>query len=391
MRGLTSPLTFLEQTRHMSEVLTPNFKSHIFNPDKTDYDSPALFLGQSGGLGDTVNDHHPRLWELWRALRSLDWDTNEFNFEPCNIEFKTVNPMIAQAMIQNIGFQWEADTDASNSISAVSSLFVTNSALKTCWDQVTANENLHWTTYSEAVRYSFDEPNTVLQSVLANKDALARMDGIVTTMAKSLKIGLEYRLGHRTKDDPEVYQAAFMFTVALFLLERVNFMGSFAVTAAIAQEGLFMPICNAIQRIAQDEAEVHVNIGKYVLTYELSTPRGQACWRANRAVIDDMISEVHASENRWINFQRDSGSVVPGVGWDELKTLVKFNVADAADVLHRPVSFNAPTIMPLPYFAKWLDVSKTQHAPQEADIGQYRVNVVRHNDQGIVLPFALYG
>lgn len=370
--------------------MSDDLKALIFNPEKNDYESPKLFLGQRGGLGDTVNDHHPKLWEYWRSLRSLDWDTNEFDFSPCNIEFKTVKEGIAQAMIQNLGFQWEADTDAANGISAVSNHFVTNSALKTCWDQITANENLHWTTYSEIVRYSFDAPNKVLQDVLAVKDAITRMEGIVSTMGKAYKIGLEYSLGLRTADDPDVYGAAFMFTVALFLLERVNFMGSFAVTAAIAQEGLFVPICNAVQRIAQDEAEVHVNVGKYVLGYEMSTERGRACWRANRKLIDDMLEQVRASEMRWINFQRESGSVVPNVGWEELKTLTNYNVADASDVLQRKTPFNAPTHMPLPYFAKWLDVAKTQHSPQETEVGQYRVNVVRHNDKGIILPFDLY-
>jgi ribonucleoside-diphosphate reductase beta chain len=297
---------------------------------------------------------------------------------------------ISQAMIQNIGFQWEADTEAANSISAVSNHFVTNSALKTVWEQITANENLHWTTYSEVVRYSFDAPNDVLKQVLGVKESISRMDRIGQAMGYAYKVGLEYSLGIRTADDPEVYQAAFMFTVALFLLERVNFMGSFAVTAAIAQEGHFMPICNAIQRIAQDEAEVHVNVGKYVIGYELSTARGQACWKANRGWIDDMLMECRASEKRWINFQRESGSIVPGVGWDELQTLVNFNVADAADTLHRPVEFNAPSEMPLKFFANWLDVSKTQHSPQESDIGQYRVNVVRHNDAGLKLPFNLH-
>jgi ribonucleoside-diphosphate reductase beta chain len=380
----------------MSELILPpsatdgNFADMIFNPNKTDYDSPALFLGQRGGLGDTIHDHHPELWKYWRALRSLDWDTNEFNFEPCKLEFQTVKPGISQAMIQNLGFQWESDTEAANGISAVANHFVTNSALKTVWEQITANENLHWTTYSEIVRYSFDNPDAVLKDVLGVKESIQRFQRIGEAMGKAYRIGLEYSLGLRKSDDPEVYQAAFMFTVALFLLERVNFMGSFAVTGAIAQTGDFIPICNAVQRIAQDEAEVHVNVGKYVIGYELTTPRGQACWKANRTWIDDMIMECRASEMRWIGFQRDSGSIVPGVGWDELKTYVNFNVADACDVLHRPVEFSAPSVCNLPYMTKWLDVSKTQHSPQESDIGQYRVNVVRSNDEGIKLPFNLH-
>lgn len=361
----------------------------IFNTDKGDYGDSRLFLGEPRGLLDTVNDPHPKLWSMWRSLRGLDWDTNEFDFSPCLIEFKTGDPMIAQAMIQNLGWQWEGDTIAANSIMAVGNNFVTNPALKVLWDQIVANENLHATTYSEIVRYSFDAPNQVLAQVLAIKESMSRMETVARVMGHSYRTGLKVSLGLIDRNSEEAYAAAFMFTVALFLLERVHFMGSFAVTGAIAMTGDYMPICKAVQRIAQDESEIHVNVGKYVIQYEMSTARGRACWKANRETIDDMMLEVRASEMRWRNFQRDSGSKVPGVGWDEIGSYINFNCADAMDVLERPVDFKAPLDMPLPYMAKWLDVAATQASPQEQDNGQYRVNVVHHNDHGMKFPFEM--
>lgn len=372
----------------MSEIAI--LDSVIFNADKGDYGDTRLFLGEPKGLLDTVNDPHPRLWEMWRSLRGLDWDTNEFDFSPCLLEFKTGDKGIAQAMIQNLGWQWEGDSIAANSIMAVGNHFVTNPALKVLWDQIVANENLHATTYSEIVRYSFDAPNQVLTEVLAIKEAMSRMETISKVMGHSYRVGLRVSLGEIDRNSEEAYSAAFMFTVALFLLERVHFMGSFAVTGAIAQTGEYMPICKAVQRIAQDEAEIHVNVGKYVLQYEMSTPRGRAAWKANRQLIDDMMLEVRASEMRWRNFQRDSGSIVPGVSWDEIGAFINFNCADAMDVLERPVDFKAPLEMPLAYMEKWLDVAATQAAPQEQDNGQYRVNVVRHDDHGLIFPFELH-
>lgn len=365
------------------------FDQSIFNASKTDYDKSTLFLGQQAGLLDTVNSHHPQLWDFYRSLRGLDWDTHEFDFSPCLLEFKNVNPGIAQAMIQNLGWQWEGDSVAANSIMAVMCHFVTDSGLKTVWDQIVANENLHATTYSEIVRYSFDSPNNVLSEVLGVKESLARMEVIGKVMGESRMVGLKVSMGLIQRDSKEAYRAAFMFTVALFMLERVGFMGSFAVTGAIAQTGLFMPICKAVQRIAQDEAEIHVNVGRYVLTHELTTQRGRECWNENKHVIDDMLMEVRASEMRWRNFQRDSGSIVPGVGWDEIGSYISFNVADACDVLERPVDFKAPLENPLSYMGKWLDVAATQASPQEQDNGQYRVNVVKHDDDGKVFPFNL--
>lgn len=360
----------------------------LFNSEKSDYEKPTLFLGDPMGLLDTVNDPHPRLWELYRALRSLDWDTNEFDFAPCKVEFKTKDPKVAQGLIQNLGWQWEGDSLAANSIMATMGHFVTNSALKAVWDQVVANENLHWTTYSEVVRFSFDEPNAVLKEVLAVKEGLQRMETIARVMSNAYRTGLKLSLGLLKRDDPEVYAAAFLFTVGLFIFERVHFMGSFAVTGAIAQTGDYMPICNAIQRIAQDEAEVHVNVDKYVIETELATPRGLQCWRDHRDVIFNMLQEATASEMRWINFQRDSGSVVPNVGWEDLKAYVKFNSADAHDTLRLKTEFKAPTAIPLPYMVKWLDVSRRQASPQEQDNGQYRVGVIRRDDVGLTLPFA---
>lgn len=371
-------------------ALMPLNSGVIFNTEKTDYDDAVLFLGQPKGLLDTVNNPHPKLWDYWRYLRGLDWDTNEFDFSPCLLEFKTKDKAVAQAMIQNLGWQWEGDTQAANSIMAVGNHFVTNSALKVLWDQIVANENLHATTYSEIVRYSFDAPNQVLQEVLGVKEALDRMDTVGKVMNKCMNIGLRVSLGILDRNSEEAYWGAFMFTVCLFLLERVHFMGSFAVTGAIAQTGDYMPICKAVQRIAQDEAEIHVNVGKYVIQYELSTPRGRKCLMDNRQLIDDMGMEVLASEMRWRNFQRDSGSRVPGVGWDEIGSYIKFNVADALDTLERPVDFKAPLEMPLAYMTKWLDVAATQASPQEQDNGQYRVNVVKHDDHGKTFPFSLY-
>ena len=277
----------------MSEIAI--IDSVIFNANKGDYGDTRLFLGEPKGLLDTVNDPHPRLWEMWRSLRGLDWDTNEFDFSPCLLEFKTGDKWIAQAMIQNLGWQWEGDSIAANSIMAVGNHFVTNPALKVLWDQIVANENLHATTYSEIVRYSFDAPNQVLSEVLAIKEAMSRMETVSKVMGHSYRVGLRVSLGEIDRNSEEAYSAAFMFTVALFLLERVHFMGSFAVTGAIAQTGDYMPICKAVQRIAQDEAEIHVNVGKYVLQTEMATARGRAAWKANRQLIDDMMLEVRAS------------------------------------------------------------------------------------------------
>ena len=73
--------------------------SNVFNINKTDYTASSLFLGDKPGLFDTVNKQYPRLWDLYKKMKSLDWDENEFDFTPCLTEFKTCPKSVYDMMI----------------------------------------------------------------------------------------------------------------------------------------------------------------------------------------------------------------------------------------------------------------------------------------------------
>lgn len=360
----------------------------LFDPTVVNGMNNDLFLGERFGLLDTVNDPHPRLWEYYSSLKSLDWDANDFNFTPLNAEFKMKKKSIVQGMIQNLGWQWEADSLASNSLMSVMGHFVTDSSLKAVWDLIVANENLHGKTYSEIVRFSFDDPKQVLAEVLSVKQSLKRMESIEKVMVEAYNVGLRYSLGELSRDDPRVYRAAFLYVVALLCLERGPFMSSFAVTAANSIMGNFTPACDAVQRIAQDEVEVHINVDAYVIHHELSTKRGMQCMMDNYDIIKNMVDETFAGDIRWINYQSDTGSEIPGVGFDELKEYSRFSIGYLYDTLRIKPDFRIPTKNPLPYMEKWLNVARSQKSPMNQDTGQYRVSLVHRDDKGLVIPFA---
>ena len=94
----------------------PSIPESIFNIHKSDYKSTDLFLGQSGGLLDSINRPYPELFAMYKKMLSLRWDENEFDYVSCNSEFKTCSRGMYDAMIYNLAYQWEADTVASKSI-----------------------------------------------------------------------------------------------------------------------------------------------------------------------------------------------------------------------------------------------------------------------------------
>lgn len=358
--------------------------SKVFNAHKTDYGAVSLFLGKEDmGVFDTINKQHPEIWECYNVMRSLDWDANEFNYSSCNVEFKTCGKSVYDMMIKTLMWQWEADSIASRSIAPIVAPFVTSSELWAAWQRISDNEVVHATTYSEIVRNSFDDPNEVLGDVLKVTQALSRLETISKVFTKAYETSHKYAL-RLVPNNQETYNAIFMFTVALLALERIQFMSSFAVTFAICDTGLFQPIGKAIQKIAQDELEVHVRLDKAVLATEMHTERGKLAFEQNRDEIKNIIDEVVNSELVWVDYLFSEGRELVGMNAEKLKQWVLFNAKDVYYFFNIESEHKLPKTNPLKFMENWLDISKTQPAPQEQDIGMYRLGIMRRDDDNEV-------
>lgn len=358
----------------------------IFNTEKSDYAGTftgSIFLGEEPGLFDTVNRNFPQIWEVYKNMKSLDWDEQEFDFRSCNSDFKQVPKAISQCMIRTLAWQWEADSVAARSIMGILAPFISAPEATAAWGRICDNEIVHAATYSEIVRLSFDDPRQVLEEVLQVKEAMSRLKVVSDVMATAYQISHEYALGMRSKDDPEVYDAIFMFVVALYILERVQFMASFAVTFAIAETGVFMPIGKAVQKICQDEYEVHVQMDRVVLGHEMSIPIGKASFERCMPKIQAMLDEVVDSELTWTEYALENDPL-PGLTRKKLKDWVLFSAAEVYKFFGLQGKHVAPSQLPLAYMKRWMNIADLQASPQEEQNGQYKVNVMARNDGGKV-------
>lgn len=361
---------------------------NIFNINKTDYTSisnehPSLFLGQSPGLFDTVNRRFPEVWDNYKNMKSNDWDELEFtmDFKTCNQEFKTRPKSVCDRMIKTLAWQWEADSVAARTVLPIMAPFISAPELQAAYGRITDNEVLHASTYSEIVRYSFDDPHRVIDEVLRIKEAMSRLVTVSEVMANAYKVSHEYALGMR-KPDQETYNAIYMLVVAMLVLERIQFMSSFAVTFAIGSAGAFIPIAKSVQKICQDEFEVHVDLGKIVLANEHQTRMGKIARQQTLPVVQKLIKEVIVSELTWNKSLNLDIDPLAGLNGKMLDKWTIYSGGDVYDVLGiKPDSdFEMPKSNPLPFMEKWIDMSKTQAAPQEQQNGQYKVNVMQRTD-----------
>ena len=359
----------------------------IFNFDKTDYGTSPLLLGQPAGLADSLNKPYPKIFELYKKLKSLDWDELEFDFTTCKKEFKTCEPHIYDKMIKTIAWQWEADSEVSRSVSAIGANFTSDTHLWGLWQRIGDNEQTHALTYSEIVKNSFDDPNVVLQEVLNAQEARIRLKPLTDNLAHAYTISHKLALGLVSRFSEEAYEAAILFVVSLYILERIQFMASFAVTFSIAKTGLFMPIGKAIQKICQDEYEIHARADLEILRIELGTPRGQAMIEKLRPRIQHMADLTLAAEKEWCDYAFSDDQELPGLDADKLFNFTLYCADEVYTVLGLDKSgYVFPEKNPLPFLKEWFNIGDVQSSPMEEKLGNYmRGMISRDLDESEVI------
>lgn len=109
----------------MPDLLPEN----IFNTNKVDYANTSLFLGEKNGMFDLIHRKYPKLWSLYKTLKTQDWDENEISVSSCLSEFKTCDKSTYDIMIKTLAWQWEADSVAAHCVVPLFAPFVTSDEL----------------------------------------------------------------------------------------------------------------------------------------------------------------------------------------------------------------------------------------------------------------------
>lgn len=344
----------------------------VFNLNKTDYvGRKSLFLGDNPGLFDSINKSHPDIWNLYKKMKALDWDENEFPYADCALEFKTCNPSVYDMMIKTIAWQWEADSLAAHNLIPIVAPFVTSSELWTLYCQIGNNEVLHSLSYSEIVRNTFENPDVVMKEILEESEALRRMRVVANAMAEVKAIGLKLQTGEIQKDDPAARDAIMLFVFTLLGLERIQFMASFGITFAIAESGMFLPIGQAVKKICADELNVHVEAGKAIILNELQTPEGQESFNRIKSRVQEIYDEIVRSELRWCKYMFSNGRELVGMNLELLENWVLFNANDVYTFTKIENPFKIIRKNPIPFINDWIDLNNHQASPQEEKPSNY--------------------
>lgn len=350
----------------------------VFNAQNTAWKEGRynLFLGQQPALHDTINLNYPSIDKITRKQISNRWMSDEFNHDQSRMDLLSCPKSVYQVMLMNLAFQWEADSLASRAIAPAFAPFVTNSEL---WEGLLENTNIeivHAKTYSEIVRQCVSDPSEVFKMVMENEETLERCGTLNRAFSCLIRTGARYTLG-LVENSQSTYNAVFNGMFALYLLERLQFLSSFAATFAIVEQGYFQSIGKAVQKIMIDEIDCHAALDSEVLRIELGTERGKEAFRQCKGEMQAMLDEVVKRELDWSDYLFSEGRAIVGLNPVLLKEWVLYN----AQVIYKEFGLESEHVAigenPLPWMNSWIDIDKTQNANQEATANNYILNAVK--------------
>ena len=369
--------------------------SEIFNTAKTvdQYADKFIFLGGNPGLIDTIHKSFPKIWNLYKEMKSLDWSEDEFNYSKCFLDFKTVDKNTSDMMLETLMWQWEADSIASRFPLVLISPFQPCTEIVEAEQAIMTNELVHANTYSEIVRMSFDNPREVLDTMLAKSASFKRLELVNTTLEhfKKYSARVNYE-GLDTTSNSEVIAQLIKFYFTMLLLERIQFMASFAITFTICKTGPFQPIGQAVKKIAQDELEVHSEYRKEVLLELIALDKSEYSGEIMRDIMPELIQlfvEVIESEMAWAD-NLFEGRTLIGTNKELIKEWVLFNAKDVYKFIgfaKDDTPYVYPRQNPMPFLEDWFNMNNSQAAPQEQDIAAYKVKVVTRDDEESTFDF----
>jgi ribonucleoside-diphosphate reductase beta chain len=355
----------------------------VFNANNKGFETSKypLFLGEDLGLFDTINVAYPELEDLYQKQVSQIWNENEVSLSQDKQDMINAPKDVVDLMVKTISWQFLADSVASKSIAGLLMRYVTNSELEGMVNAWSFFETIHARTYSHIVKQTVVNPNQVLRDTYNNIDIVSRSEAIVKAFDQLESLPI-------TASIEEKRRAIALAFAALFALEAIAFMSSFAVTFAIAETGIFQGIGSLVTLIARDEV-LHTRMDYAILNILKQDPEWLETFSELKGEIKGVLDAITNQEVKNANYLFSEGRQVIGLTAELLQEYTLYMAKPLYDALGIPFDFQVIEKNPCSYMDKYIDSSKMQVAPQEIQLTAYKIGSVKDDTDELDLDFEM--
>lgn len=342
----------------------------VFNANNQGYKTGEypLFFGEDLGIFDTIHISYPEIEKLYHQQMSQIWNEFEVDLTQDRMDMETLPKEVVDLMVKTIGWQTLADSVASRSIAGLLLPHCTNDELSGMLTAQSLFEVIHARTYAHIIKQTFSDPSSMLQDIYENAQTLIRSEAIVSAFDELQGLGNTASL----EDKRKALVKAF---TALFALEAIAFMASFAVTFAIAETDVFQGIGALVALICRDEA-LHTRMDYAVLNGLKQDKAWVETFNQLQPEMKEILDSIVKQELDWSDYLFSEGRQVVGLNKVLLQEYVLYMAKPLYDALGVQYDFDVIKENPLPYMEKYINPSNMQSAPQEINMTSYRVGAV---------------
>lgn len=347
----------------------------VFNERNTAHKTGLypLFGGEDPALYDSINQPYPKFYDLMEQLKQIDWSEHDVDLTDTRMDLLRCPKELRELMLFNLAYQWSLDSIAT-AIPTLLAPFVTNTEYGHVLARIGENECLHSATYSNIVRQCVPDPQEVFDMVFKHEEVLERSSVISQVLSDLKRVGAEYTLGLVDFEycKPFVLEGL----IAIYSLERISFMSSFACTFALAEQEYFVGAARLVQKILQDEM-IHFETQRYALELLQEDVGFSSLFESNKGKHTTIVEGVLAQEVSWNKYLFSGNRSLVGMNEGILNDWTRYNAQDVCDNLNLKPSFRTTKTCPLPWFeSDWMDLNSQQNANMESDATNYQVNSV---------------
>ncbi|WP_342221981.1 class Ia ribonucleoside-diphosphate reductase subunit beta [Candidatus Fukatsuia endosymbiont of Tuberolachnus salignus] len=357
-----------------------------FSQKKNDQLKEPMFLGQSVNVARFDQQKYAIFEQLIEKQLSFFWRPEEIDVTRDNIDYQGLPEHEKHLFISNLKYQTLLDSIQGRSPNIALLPLISIPELETWVETWSFSETIHSRSYTHIIRNIVNEPSSIFDDIVTNKEILKRAKDISAYYDDLIEMTSYYHLlGEGTHqvngvtikvDRRALKKKLYLCLMSVNALEGIRFYVSFACSFAFAERKLMEGNAKIIKLIARDEA-LHLTGTQHILHLMQGGKDDPEMAEIAKECKDDcykLFVKAAEQEKEWAEYLFRDGSMI-GLNKDILCQYIEYitNIRMKAVGLEAPFSNRND---PLPWIKPWLSSDNVQVAPQEVEVSSYLVGQI---------------
>lgn len=226
-------------------------KAQIYPPMANDQMREPLFFGNPVNVTRYDQARHAIFDKLTDRQSSVFWRAEEVDVTKDKADFSKLQPHEKHIFVQNISYQILLDSVQGRGPVEVLLPICSNPQLETWLVTWAYFETIHSKSYNHLIRNVFDDPSTVFDAIVPNKQIAKRAAAVTDLYDTLLEYTAKWRRGELAVR--EAKKALMLCMASINILEGVRFYVSFACSFGFAETSRMEGNAKIIKLIARKQ------------------------------------------------------------------------------------------------------------------------------------------